>query len=342
MLVVWILGTILFVVLPVAGGVWIVWMIRQEYRRDRVPILLYHRLIAKADADAGRVRDDEMIWVTYDTVFAEQMQYLADAGYETLGLDDYLAIRSGARPRPAKPIILTFDDGYESNYHYAFPALRKCGHKAVIFVALEPDDHTRQQVAGIDAFLTPEQMREMAAHGVSFQSHTLTHCILSELPAEKVRQELDEPRRRIAAITGHTVDHLAIPRAGGNRRVRQLAREAGYRTICGNGKGTASFQSNLVDLPRIVIERDMSVADFARALTPRAALMLRIVGNLKRIPERLGGASFARRVRNLLYRGPIEPLFETRNLKRVVLIVAVLYLVCCVWFVVAMIRQWTA
>lgn len=326
------LGVIVFYVLPglvlleIARSFWI------ERRRDRIPILLYHRLISKADADAGRVADDEMIWVAYDTVFAAQMNYLRDSGYTTLDMDDYLAVRGGQLPRPNRPIVITFDDGYESNYRYAFPALRANQQKAIIFVAPEPDEHTRNQVEGVDSFLTDAQMKELADNGVSIQSHSLTHCILTTLDNQQALYELTESRDRLARVTGKPVEHIAIPRAGYNRRIRKLVRQAGYKSACCNNKGSSNGLSDPLALPRIVIERDMDVADFARALTPKSAAILRIVGNIKRIPERVGGAVFARKVRNLLYDSPVGPLFETRNLKKALAGLAVAYAAAMVIF----------
>lgn len=319
------LGVFVFLGIPAALAAGVLYCVAQEYRRDRIPILLYHRLISKAAADRGEIPDREMIWVSYDTVFAEQMAYLRRAGYTTLDLDDYVAIRAGRMPLPDRPVIITFDDGYRSNYTLAFPVMKAHAQKAVIFVALEPDEYTRRGVEGVDGFLTAGQMREMADHGVSIQSHTLTHCVLADLDDERALFELTESRRRITEITGRPVDHLAIPRAGYSRRIRKLVEKAGYRTVCGNRKGTANRSSDRLALPRIVIERDMTVEDFARALTPRSAVMLRIIGNLKRIPELLGGSGFASRVRRVLYAGPLRPLFETRNLKRLIAAVALLY-----------------
>lgn len=318
-------GLILFAVVPAAIVAWLAWCVAEEHRRDRVPILLYHRLIRRADAEAGRVRDDERIWVTYDDRFAEQMRYLAEAGYRTLDLDEYVAIREGRAEPPAKSVVVTFDDGYESNHRLAFPALRAHGLRATIFVAPEPDAYTRDKVRGIDGFLSAEQMRELAEGGVSIQSHTLTHCVLSELSDEEARHELVESRRRISEITGRPVEHIAIPRAGHSRRIRALVQAAGYRTACCNNKGSANGGSDLLALPRIVIERDMSLEDFARALTPRASAALRVVGELKRIPERLGGPAFASRVRRRLYGGPLAGLFDTRTLKRVVAVAGLVY-----------------
>jgi peptidoglycan/xylan/chitin deacetylase (PgdA/CDA1 family) len=319
------LGYIVFGVLPLLAVIIVAWFVYLEHRRDRIPILLYHRLIAKSDAEKGLVPDTEMIWVSYDTRFAEQMDYLKAGGFTTIDLDDYLAIRSGRMPPPEKPVLVTFDDGYLSNYKLAYPALKRNGQKAVIFVPPEPDEYTRNIVRGVDGFLNADQMRELVAGGVAIESHTLTHCVLNELDDETAMHELTESKRRLAEITGRPVEHVAIPRAGYSRRIRRLVERAGYRTACCNNKGSATGWSDPLALPRIVIERDMSLEDFARALSPRGALALRVVGNLTRIPEFLGGSGFARKVRRVLYGSPLGPLFETRNLRRVILAAGLLY-----------------
>ena len=328
-----VLGILIFFIIPSLAIVVMLRCVYLEYRWDRVPILLYHRLISRDRAERGLVRDDEMIWVSYDTSFAEQMAYLREAGYTALCFDDYLAIRAGQRPMPPKPVILTFDDGYLSNYTIAYPVLKKYGYKATVFVSPEPDEHTRQLIEGIDGFLDTAQICEMVDQGVSIQSHTLTHCVLTELSDEAAMFELAESRRKLAEMTGRPVDHIAIPRAGYSWRVKRLVKEAGYKTACCNNKGSANGLSDLLALPRIVIERDMSIEDFARCLMPRASTMLRIVGNIKRIPERIGGAHFARKVRNVLYIKPFRPLFQTRNLKKVIAIFALAYLSGSLWFI---------
>jgi peptidoglycan/xylan/chitin deacetylase (PgdA/CDA1 family) len=327
-----IVGLILFGALPAVLGLEILRYIFLEHRRDRIPILLYHRLVSWSAVREGRIPDDEMIWVSYDTRFAEQMQYLKDAGFTTLDMDDYLAIRAKKMPRPAKPVIVTFDDGYLSVFTLAFPVLRSHGQKATFFVVPQPDPRDREVFKGLDDFLVPAQMREMADAGMSIQSHTVTHCVLNELDDEHAWFELTESRKQIAEITGRPVDHIAIPCAGYSRRIQRMVSRAGYRTACCNNKGTANAWSNPLALPRIVIERDMTVADFTRCLSPQGAVMLRITGNLKRLPERLGGARFAIWMRNLLYRGPWGALFVTRNLKKVIAALALVYAACGLLF----------
>ena len=317
------IGAVGILLLALSASVlgWLAVAFYLEHRSDRIPILLYHRLVRKADVEAGLVADEEPVWASYDSVFAAQMDRLHSEGWTTLDFDDYLRIRSGEAQLPPRPVLVTFDDGYLSNYTLAYPVLRRNGQKATIFVALEPDAETRDLVAGLDGFLTPDQMKEMSENGISIQSHSLTHPILTELPAHAVDFELAESRRRLEAITGRPVRHLAIPRAGYSRRIRSQARAQGYTTVCCNNKGTSTGLSDPLALPRIVIDRDMGPDEVLRALEPRSGFLLRIVGNVKRIPERLGGVRFAQRVRALLYHGPLRQLFTTQNLKRGVVII---------------------
>ncbi len=326
------IGIVVFLVIPGVIALLVARCILLEYRHDRVPIILFHRLLCKADADKGVVRDDEMIWVSYDTTFVRQMEFLRDNGYTAIDFDDYVKIRSGQAKLPSKPVIITFDDGYVSNYTMGFPVLRRLGLKATIFVPPEPDDYTRGKVLDVDGFVSAEQIREMSDGGISIQSHTLTHCVLTDLDDLSAMHELTESRNLLSQITGRPVEHIAIPRAGYSRHIAGLVAAAGYKTACCNNKGSANGRSSLLALPRIVVERDMSMADFARCLAPRGAAILRIVGNIKRIPEFLGGARFAVAVRRRLYHGPLRPLFETRNLKKVVAAAGLLYVAACVLF----------
>jgi peptidoglycan/xylan/chitin deacetylase (PgdA/CDA1 family) len=326
------LGLLVFAVIPLLLGTWLAVSVYLECRKDRIPVLLYHRLIAREAAVRGVVADDEMIWASYDDSFAEQAAYLKREGYTTLDFDDYLSIRRGEKPLPARPVIITFDDGYESVYKHAFPPLREHGLKATVFVVPEPDQHSRELIAGVDDFLTEDQAREMASAGIELQSHTLTHAILTELDDEAVTHELEESKRRIRAITDRPVRHLAVPRAAHSRRIERLARAAGYETACCNNKGTANGRTNPMAIPRVVVERDMSLEEFAACMRPAMGITLRVVGNIKRIPERLGGSRFSYALRGLIYRPRLQFLFKLSTLKWIVAAGVLLYLAGAVVF----------
>lgn len=315
----------LFVALPAWFGITMVYWVVVEHRGDRIPILLYHRLLSKRRADQGEVADSEMIYVTYDTSFAEQMRYLKDAGFTTLDFDDYCRIRSGLQPLPIRPVIITFDDGYLSNYTIGFPIIKALGLRATIFVIPEPNCYTRDRVAGIDDFITPSQILEMVNCGISVQSHTLTHPVLTELDDAAVERELAVSKELISKWTKMPVNHIAIPRAGYDRRVREIVARTGYQTACCNNKGSATGLSDPLALPRIVIERDMSRSEFASSLTSVGSAMVRLVGEIKRLPFRVGGPKLTRMIRPLLYESKLAPFFRVGRLKYLVMAIAGIY-----------------
>lgn len=135
-------------------------------RTLRVPILMYHYVSAPpADADVYR-RD---LSVT-PAQFESHLAYLSAAGYHTITLDDLLDALAQGKPLPPKPVILTFDDGYEDNYTVAFPLLRAhgmIGHFSIL------TDVVNAETPG---YMTWPQIEEMAANGQRFGSHARNHA----------------------------------------------------------------------------------------------------------------------------------------------------------------------
>ena len=324
-------GTVL-----ISGLVWLARVLVLECRRDRIPILCYHRFIENKAVESGQVADDEMGWACYDETFRQHLDYLDQSGYTTIDLDELLEIYAGRRPRPERPVVLTMDDGYRSNYTIAYPLLRERGQVATIYVALEPDAHTRNQVAGIDSFLDEEELREMSSRGISIQSHTLTHSILTELSEDAVDFELRESRRRLEEILGRPVEHVCFPRGGVDRRVKKAAVAAGYRSASGASPGTSSGLSLPHNLPRIMIDRDMGVRELRKLLESPQRIGNRVTGELKGILRSLIGARQMRRWRDVLYQERFRSWTEAARLRRLVaagVALSIALWICVGWWV---------
>ena len=130
----------------------------------QVPILMYHNLAQEGSGN--------------DTIsvqrFEEHLAALQDAGYTTITFQDLLAYVEQGTELPEKPILLTFDDGYESNYTLAYPLLQQYQMKATIFVigvSMGKDTYKDTGQAMIPHF-TQEQAAEMEASGlVAIESH---------------------------------------------------------------------------------------------------------------------------------------------------------------------------
>jgi len=275
--------------------------ILQEYRKDRVPAVLYHHFVSKQKIDEGEVSNCDPVYFCYDTAFDEQLNYLHQEGYTTISLNEFLAFQDGQKTLPAKPIILTFDDGFMSNYLYAFPILKKYGMKATIFATVEQDSRNFKKYAAVDVPLTRDQMIEMSEYGISIESHSMTHRYLSDLEPEVVRWELEESRRLLENLLRRPVRFIAIPSGAYSRAVKRAVKEAGYYAAFCMSKGTNNRKSDRHALRRLVIGRDFSLEDFRRVLEPATACYLRFTSSLQTALLFLLGPSGLDAFRKVLY-----------------------------------------
>lgn len=279
-----------------------VYTVLQEYRRDRVPALVYHRFLPRAKVDNGEIVNHEPTYVSYDTAFAEQMAYLHREGYTTISLEDFVAFQEGNASLPAKPILLTFDDGFMSVYRYAFPILQRYRMTATVFVTPDPDSENFKKHATVDAPLTPEQMREMSAYGVAIESHGMTHQYLTEMEPTHASWELEESKRVLEGIVRKPVQFLAIPSGAYNRTVKRLAQAAGYSAVFGMLKGSNHAGSDRYALRRMVIARDFTLEDFRKVLHPAATCYLRLISFLQNLLLTLIGPRRLDALRHHLFR----------------------------------------
>lgn len=156
-----------------------------------VPVLMYH---AVSD-DVWGYRD---LFVSPQTM-EEELLYLQENGYETIWFSDLSHLEDYE-----KPVILTFDDGYDDNYTELFPLLQKYNAKATIFVI--------PKYIGAEHKMTAAQVQELARSGlVSIQSHTYSHGNLSTMDEETLIYEMQESQNYLAALTGHVPYVVCYP-----------------------------------------------------------------------------------------------------------------------------------
>lgn len=97
----------------------------------------------------------------------EDFKYLKKCGYKTLTVSDLYEINNGKKALPEKSIMLTFDDGQESFYKYAYPLLEKYGFSAVFSVigAYTEQFSKMQKQEAEYSHITWKQIKEMTAGG---------------------------------------------------------------------------------------------------------------------------------------------------------------------------------
>jgi peptidoglycan/xylan/chitin deacetylase (PgdA/CDA1 family) len=170
-------------------------------RSMTVPILMYH-YISVPPQKADRIRMDLSVTPAN---FDVEMAYLATHGYTSVSLYDvYNALATGAL-LPAKPVVITFDDGYRDVYVNAYPLLKKYHMTGTVFIISDPIN------SGNLAYLTWNMVKEMAQGGMSIESHSRTHPDMRNRSYEFLVYEILGPIEAITAYTGQTPHFFCYP-----------------------------------------------------------------------------------------------------------------------------------
>ena len=220
-------------------------------------ILMYHHVI---DGDESKCND----WTTTTQKLREDLQWLKDHGYTSL-LPSELA--SGA-PLPEKAVLITFDDGYASNYHLAYPLLQEFQTKAVISVIV------RRTVDGKPDFLTWDMCREMVDSGlVEIGSHTYDSHREDPRGIKRIRGEsreeyearifpdIEESIRLIEENVGQPVRFFAYPHGQTESWADDFVREHFAVTVT-TRHGAANTSNGFYDLPRYNINPEQPASKY--------------------------------------------------------------------------------
>jgi peptidoglycan/xylan/chitin deacetylase (PgdA/CDA1 family) len=179
----------------------------------RIPILMYHVIQAPSASAAF-----PGLWVA-PSEFAGQMHALQRAGFRAISLDQAWAYWRYGAQLPAHPIIITFDNGYASQYSEALPILRAMGWIAVLNLQLSL--HAPQG-------LSPKQVRGMVAAGWELDTQGFTHADLPTLGAARLTYEVAVSRQRIRRDYGVPVNWFCYPSGHYDSRVVAMVKAAGY------------------------------------------------------------------------------------------------------------------
>jgi peptidoglycan/xylan/chitin deacetylase (PgdA/CDA1 family) len=216
------------------------------------------------------VSDRDYEYAVSPETFEAQLRYL-QSRFRILSLSELEQTLGGETKSDHDLVVITFDDAMADLYSNAFPILTKLQVPATIFVPTDFPGRTVTIASGEEfSYLSWEQMREMSAGGlISFQSHTHTHPILTEVAnASEIERELDDSVSIIEKQLRQRVDHFAYPKGRANSRTREFAK-ARFRLACA-GEGIINSLKRLDPwaLPRIVVRRSWPLWKFKLLCRP--------------------------------------------------------------------------
>ncbi|MFI0240740.1 polysaccharide deacetylase family protein [Streptomyces sp. NPDC016845] len=236
----------------------------READRAAVPVLMYHAVAHEPGPAIRRLS-------VSPGQFATQMEILAAHGRTPLTVAELAAVwRGRGGELPARPVLITFDDGYEGVHRHALPVLARYGFAATLFVATGWLRGPYDTGGGLDAMLGWGQVRALAAHGVEIGGHSHTHPPLDQLGAAALQFELTRCRDILKGELGAPPASFAHPYGHSDRRVRQAVRAAGFAQALAVGNGLARRRQGPYALRRVTVRRSTGPAAFERLVEGRA------------------------------------------------------------------------
>ncbi len=209
---------------------------------DKILILLYHRISSRED-DLSKFDAEDRVYLSKEEEFIQQLEYLNSHGYITIHLSQLLEYLQNRTSLPEKSLIISFDDGNQSDYALAFSLLKRYGFKATFFLTTDFIDKP--------GHLKRSHIEEMSKNGMEFGSHGKTHKFLSILKEEELRSELGESKKVLEEIIGKEVNLLSLPGGYCSSKVRKLARELGFKEICTSEFGWNENKTDPFKLRRV-------------------------------------------------------------------------------------------
>jgi peptidoglycan/xylan/chitin deacetylase (PgdA/CDA1 family) len=217
---------------------------------------MYHYLSAPPPG-ADAIRRDLSV---SPAQFESHLAYLRRSGYETISFIELAYAVAQHANLPAKPIIITFDDGYRDHYENAFPLLRKYDYEATFFIFTEPI-----QTANVD-YLSWDMVAEMHQAGMEFGSHSHTHPDLRNRNIDFVKNEILTSKQLIEAHIDEPVRIFCYPAGRYDDLTMQVIKEAGFWGAVTTQWGAAHSLENRFELPRIRVRGNDTAVELAQKL----------------------------------------------------------------------------
>jgi peptidoglycan/xylan/chitin deacetylase (PgdA/CDA1 family) len=226
-------------------------------------IFCYHRLVDKIRYPGTEITP---------AAFEAQMKELKDHGITVIPMQDLLAWKRGEKNIPPRSAIITFDDGWKSQYEVAWPIMKKYGYPFTMFIYTEG---VRGGALGGGEAITWEQLGDMRDNGVDIEAHSATHqdlreghnIMLASTGGKRTRAKLTGPqyeqwvqnevvgcKQLLEQRLGIKVNCFAVPFGNYNEHVKELARNAGYEAMFTVYGQPITFTSAMDSIGRYAIE----------------------------------------------------------------------------------------
>lgn len=229
----------IFTVLIISSVLWFLPFTTNAEEIDgiKIPIIMYHQ-ITKKTSRTGKYS------VLYSQ-FEDDMKYIKSKGYTTINMTDLIEFVNGKKALPEKPIIITFDDGFESIYTYIYPLLKEmnmCGVASIVgeyadFFTENPDHNVTYSYMDWNQIkeLTKTDVIEIQNHSYDLhKNHTERHGISIKSNEDistyntEVGNDIKKMQNTMKEKTNYTPNTLTFPYGAYKKETILLTKSLGF------------------------------------------------------------------------------------------------------------------
>ncbi len=225
-----------------------------------IPTLMYHHIgIPPVGADPVRVG-----LTVSPEAFAQQLAWLEQQGFHSITFEDLYLYRQGKETLPTKPIILSFDDGYDDAFTNGLPLLKQYGFIGNFAIITQWPGTT----LGTNTYATWQQITEARQQGMWIVSHTQNHFDAND-PKFTYNYILNNLHGSITDLQKHlgiTTNIIVYPYGHYNEQYLKAAIDAGFVVGVTTRGAVFTDSTPLMEVPRFAVRPDEDLASFAKVL----------------------------------------------------------------------------
>jgi peptidoglycan/xylan/chitin deacetylase (PgdA/CDA1 family) len=272
---------------------------------ENTPIILYHDFCSETDKTKNNFAVD---W----NDFKQQMDYLHKNGFMAVSLAKFVAEQMYWKGEKAKEegrgtkdektkidtrkkVILTFDDGDISNYHFALPILKEKGFSGTFFITVNE--------IGKKNRMDWTMVYEMSRNGMEIGSHGLSHSFLTAYNNYTLLNELLMSKQILEKYIHKRVDFLSIPHGFYSSQVMEIAKDVGFKAACVSDAGYVDFDDEkLFVFKRFTMRRHYRIDAFKSIMSGTPQMTVLALEGIRTSLRKVLGYQVYDKLRSLRYR----------------------------------------
>ena len=239
------------------------------YKNPKIPVLCYHNIATQNEKENYPEESD---WTITTDNFKEHLDYLKNNNYKTLTMDEFYNWKIGNLNLPYKSVLITFDDGFLSNYEYAFKLLKEYNMNATVFVVGSFIDNstTNEWNGNIKTYMTKDLLENLKNEYPNIEIYSHSYNLHYQGAINQNKDVLMQDIENFNNFYPNT-DILCYPFGQYNDNIEDCLKESNYKMAFRYGPNKkdykkASRNDNIYEIPRLNVSHGMSVFKFALRL----------------------------------------------------------------------------